>query len=158
MKRLFWGFLFLALLLSWAGPSLAQDAAKPSHQDKCPVCGMFVYKYPDWVASITYQDKTTVFFDGAKDMFKYYHNLAEYAPERKLEDIQAISVKDYYELEMIGARTAYFVLGSEVYGPMGKELVPLATEEDAQSFLKDHQGKTIVRFDEVTTELLKGLD
>jgi nitrous oxide reductase accessory protein NosL len=41
---------------------------------------------------------------------------------------------------------------------MGHELVPLATEEDAQEFLRDHAGKRILRFDEVTPDLPGRLD
>jgi nitrous oxide reductase accessory protein NosL len=50
------------------------------------------------------------------------------------------------------------VIGSDTLGPMGHELVPLASEEDAQEFLKDHQGTRILRFGEVTAELLRDLD
>jgi nitrous oxide reductase accessory protein NosL len=158
MKNLVIGLLLLACTSAWAGSAMAQDKLEPGREDKCPVCGMFVYKYPEWVAAIVYLDDTTVFFDGAKDMFKYYHNLSHYAPDRKLEDIDSVWVKDYYELEMIDAKKAFFVIGSQVYGPMGKELIPLITEEDARTFIEDHQGKTMVRFDDVTPDLLKGLD
>jgi hypothetical protein len=42
---------------------------KKSH--KCPVCGMFVYKYPKWSAKIVVAKKS-YFFDGVKDMMKFY--------------------------------------------------------------------------------------
>ena len=38
---------------------------------KCPVCGMFVAKYPKWAALIT-EDSHTHYFDGVKDMMKFY--------------------------------------------------------------------------------------
>jgi nitrous oxide reductase accessory protein NosL len=41
---------------------------------------------------------------------------------------------------------------------MGHELVPLASEADAQELLEDHRGVRILRFEEVTPELLEGLD
>ena len=53
---------------------------KPGATDKCPVCGMFVAKYPDWVAEIIFKDGSAVYFDGCKDMFKYYFNLKRYNP------------------------------------------------------------------------------
>ena len=43
--------------------------------DKCPVCGMFVYKYPDWTAEIIFEEGAVFYFDGAKDFFKFYFNL-----------------------------------------------------------------------------------
>ena len=66
-------------------------------------------------------------------------------------------VKDYYHLQMLDARRASFVLGSNVLGPMGKELVPFATDADARTFMKDHGGTRIVRFQEVTPEILRAL-
>jgi copper chaperone NosL len=41
---------------------------------------------------------------------------------------------------------------------MGHELVPLATAEDAHGFMADHHGTRILRFDEVSRELLRDLD
>ena len=66
-------------------------------------------------------------------------------------------MKDYYSLEFIDGRTAFYVEGSDVYGPMGKELVPFGREKDARQFLKDHKGKSLLRFGEITKEVLKGL-
>ncbi len=37
----------------------SSDFLKTEKHDKCPVCGMFVYKYPKWVAEVLYtQDNT----------------------------------------------------------------------------------------------------
>jgi copper chaperone NosL len=131
---------------------------KPSARDKCPVCGMFVAKYPDWLTAIRFRDGSHAYFDGAKDLFKYLHAPMKYDALRKAEDIRVIQVLDYYRLEWIDARSAWYVLGSDVYGPMGRELIPLAREADAQEFLKDHRGERIVRFSEVTPEVIKTLD
>ncbi|MGQ9656128.1 MAG: nitrous oxide reductase accessory protein NosL, partial [Thermodesulfobacteriota bacterium] len=90
--------------------------------------------------------------------FKYYLDLKRYEPKRQGSDIQAIYVTEYYSLEPIEAQRAFFVTGSDVYGPMGKELIPLARESDAKQFMKDHGGKRLLRFDEVTVKLLKELD
>jgi copper chaperone NosL len=132
--------------------------AFPTAKDKCPVCGMFVAKYPDWTMVVLFKDGSHVFFDGAKDMFKYIFNLKRYAPARKAEDIKTIMVKDYYRLSWIDAQKAWFVLGSDVYGPMGRELIPLEKETDAKEFMKDHHGKKILRFADVTAEVIKTLD
>ena len=65
---------------------------------------------------------------------------------------------DFYSLGRIEAQKAFFVVGSDVLGPMGHELVPLATRADAEDFLKDHKGKRILGFAEVTRELAVKLD
>ena len=149
--------LVFCLQVSMAGAEEKQ-ILKPSPKDKCPVCGMFVAKYPDWVAAIRFRDGGTVFFDGAKDMFKYYLDLGKYNPAKKQTDIETLQVSDYYSLTATGGFEAFYVIGSDVYGPMGRALVPFAKEEDAQGFMKDHQGKSMVRFKEVTREMIKGLE
>lgn len=142
-------------LLTAAGQEVPR---KPAKEDKCPVCGMFVAKFPDWVAQIDFSDGKVVYFDGAKDLFRYYHDLARYEPGKSKSDIAAIFVTEYYNTTAIAAKDAFFALGSDVFGPMGHELVPFATEQDGQEFLKDHKGKRLLRFDEVTDAILKGLD
>lgn len=72
------------------------------------------------------------FFDGAKDLFKFLLDPARYAPGHRKEDLAGIYVTDFYNLERIDARKAYFVVGSDVLGPMGHELVPLASKADAE--------------------------
>lgn len=130
----------------------------PSKKDKCPVCGMFVYKYPDWTAQIIFKDGSVVFFDGVKDMAKYYLNIQKYAPSRKTSDIAALYVNDYYSLKPIDAKKAFYVIGSDVYGPMGKELIPFQKEAEAKEFMKDHKGVRILTFQKITTETLKSLE
>lgn len=131
-------------------------ALKPS--DKCPVCGMFVAKYPDWIAQAIYRDGSYAVFDGAKDLFKYLFNLPTYAPTKRATDIAALYVTDYYSLSLVDGRAAWYVLGSEVLGPMGRELIPVAAEKEARQFMVDHKGKRLLRFAEVTADSLKGLD
>jgi copper chaperone NosL len=156
--------LLLVLLMSFpaafAAPSAPATANALQPKDKCPVCGMFVSKYPDWVATVTFKDATSLYFDGAKDFFTWYHNMQKFTPSRKQADIATITVNDYYTLKQIDASQAFFVIGSDVYGPMGKELVPFAKRADAHAFYKDHKGKIILRFSEVNLNplILKSLE
>jgi len=154
MKSFSFSILIIALTISFAFAAQG-GPVKPSPKDKCPVCGMFVYKYPDFLAEIFFKDGTYALFDGTKDMFKYYFNLKKYNPTKDRSDIDVIYVTDYYTLTLINGLTAYYVLGSDVYGPMGHELIPFEKEGDAKAFLKDHKGKTIYRFKDVTAEVIK---
>ena len=147
--------VLFALLLPQQGITAPVTVKK---EDKCPVCGMFVAKYPDFVAQIIFTDNTYAVFDGAKDMFKYYLNLKKYSATKKPSDIAAVYVTDYYSMQLIDGRTARYIVGSDVFGPMGRELIPIAQDKEAQLFMKDHAGKQIVLFEAVTPELLKGLD
>ena len=51
-----------------AGPKAGEGVNKES---RCPVCGMFVAKYPQWLAQINMSDGYAEFFDGVKDMLAY---------------------------------------------------------------------------------------
>ena len=73
-------------------------------------------------------------------------------------DIAAIAVTDYYGLARSDAHSAWYVIGSDTLGPMGHELIPLVTEEDAQGFLADHAGRRILRFGDVTPDLIRDLN
>jgi nitrous oxide reductase accessory protein NosL len=123
------------------------------HKDeKCPVCGMYVYKYPKWAAQILYKDARHNSFDGMKDLFKFYFD------EPHQETIEMILVRDYYSQKSINAQEAYYVLGSDVYGPMGEELIAFSKEKEAQTFYSDHRGKKILHFKEIKKEDVYKLD
>ncbi|WP_457747701.1 nitrous oxide reductase accessory protein NosL [Sulfurimonas sp.] len=117
--------------------------------DKCPVCGMFLHKYPQWIATIVYNNKK-LSFDGIKDMMKYYF-------EHK-NGIKEIFVQDYYTKETLDAKKAYFVVGSDVYGPMGNELISLKSLKSAKRFRLDHKADEILKFNEITQKRVYQLD
>jgi len=151
-------WLALLMLIFWMGASHADDPPSIKKTDRCPVCGMFVYKYPKWVAQIVFKDGTYYFYDGAKDMFKHYFNVPKYTPGKSAEGIKAIYVTDYYEVELIEAKSAFYVIGSNILGPMGHELLPFKDQASAQEFLEDHKGKSILRFQDVTPAIIESLD
>ena len=149
-----------ALLLQGAGTgwTAGPPPVVPKPADKCPVCGMFVAKYPDFLAQVIYTDGTYALFDGAKDLFKYLFALDKYAVGRERADIVSVYVTDYYSLTPVDGRTAWYVVGSDVFGPMGRELIPFAREAEAREFLQDHAGTGLLRFDTVTPAIIGKLD
>jgi nitrous oxide reductase accessory protein NosL len=118
---------------------------------------MFVAKYPDWTASIQFTDGSRSYFDGVKDLLRFYLAPGKYG-SRPGSLPAAIGVKDYYSLEMVDGRSAYYVIGSDVLGPMGKELIPFARQADAAEFLRDHRGSRILRFKDLTADILRQLE
>ncbi len=147
----------IALSLFLNTSAIAGDKAyiKPSARDKCSVCGMFVAGFPDWTAEIIYRDGTYRVFDGPKDMFKYLTNFKKYEHSQQQEDIVSIYVTDYYSVHPLDANKAFFVTGSNIYGPMGNEFVSFEAVTDAKEFMKDHAGKRVLRFHDVTRKILK---
>ena len=117
-------------------------------EDRCRICGMYVYKYPKWATQITYHNGVEK-FDGVKDMMKYYL--------RHKNGIEMIAVRDYYTQKMIDGRSAYYVIGSDIYGPMGNELIPFGDKKSATNFYLDHHGKKIVKFSDITLKMVEKL-
>ncbi len=158
MRTLFAVITLLAVALAIPAGAAGPTARKPAAGDKCPVCGMFVAKYPDFAAQMQFKNGSVLHFDGAKDMFKYYLSPGRYLTSRKQGDPTTIHVTSYYSLAPIDGRTAWYVVGSDVFGPMGRELIPFGNEAEAREFLKDHKGKRLLRFGEVTAAIVRELD
>lgn len=143
-----------------------ENQIKIKDTDKCPVCGMFVKKYPRWVAQIIYihdEHEHKFSFDGVKDLMKFYFDpklwlSSEYKHPILKEKIKDILVTDYYSQRPIDGSTAYYVIGSDVYGPMGHELIPFEQEADAKTFKKDHNGIKIIKFEKINEEEVYKLD
>jgi len=144
------GFMLLLLMIAVMRitPAFAADQVVDK-ETRCAVCGMFVAKYPNWLATLTMSDGEVRHFDGVKDMMVFYFAPQKYGakPGGTIGDIK---VNDYYTLTPIDARKAFYVTGSDVKGPMGHEFIPFATKEAAESFSKDHKGKSILSFESIT--------
>jgi len=134
-----------------------------NNNEKCPVCGMFVYKYPRWATQIFYKyggSEHRLSFDGVKDMMKFYLNPMKWGKYKDYnrQNLTKILVTDYYSQKAIDGRIAFYVKGSDIYGPMGNELIPFENITDAKNFKKDHQGKKIIKFKNITKEEVYNLD
>jgi nitrous oxide reductase accessory protein NosL len=140
-----------------AGEKSSVGPFKVGKKHKCPICGMSPHKYPNWTAQILFSDNSVAFFDGPRDLFKYYFDLRKYNPSKTTDDIVSIWVTDYYTVRLIDAKTALYVLGSDVLGPMGREFIPHTSEKAARQFVKDHGGEKIPEFDEIDLDLIESL-
>ncbi len=155
MRRLMVAAMVLFFLACALSPVLAgPPPARVGERERCPVCGMFVAKYPNWIVRVWAGGKWYA-FDGVKDMMAWRFHPEQYGGTAG--EIGAVWVRDYYTLEWVDGRKAFYVVGSDVYGPMGHELVPFASRPAAENFLQDHRGREIVTFDSVTPELISSL-
>jgi len=144
------GFALVLMLLLCSGNVLAEESAgftPPEDSERCPVCGMFVAPYATWIAEVVLVDQPPLYFDGPKDLFNYLLTRASYPPSSQPE-LAAVFVTEYYTQQHLPAEAVYFVAGSDVLGPMGKELVPIEGEEALTSFLLDHGGERVMRYED----------
>lgn len=140
-------FLILALLGCLAAPATAAEPPRPGPDDRCAVCGMRVAPFPQWVAVLEFRDGRRFYFDGPKDLFVALFDLGATIPGASSEQVSRVYVTEYYSTRLLPATEVLFVTGSDVLGPMGKELVPVAGREAAETFRRDHAGEKIMRFD-----------
>jgi nitrous oxide reductase accessory protein NosL len=134
-----------------------------SIDEKCPVSGMFTYKYPRWAAQIFFKHddhEHHYSFDGVKDMMKFYFNPMLWGDYKYVtkQNITKILVTDYYSQKAIDATKAFYVIGSDIYGPMGNELIPFENIDDAKTFKNDHRGVKIIQFENIIEDEVYKLD
>ena len=125
---------------------------------RCPVCGMYPYRTPQWTGQIIFNDQSASSFDSPVDMFRFLNNMALFDKQHKATDIGAIYVADYGTKAWADARKAFFVHGSTARGPMNDPNLPaFATREAADAFAKAQGGK-VLTFAEVTRDIIKSLN
>ena len=121
---------------------------------KCPVCGMFVAKYPKWAALMVVDGKH-YFFDGIKDMLKFYFFDGDFKYDRS--KISKMLVSNYYTKKAVRIKDAFLVYDSKVLGPMGREIIAFSSQDEAKNFINDHGGK-LVKFSDITPKMVLKLD
>lgn len=119
------------------------------NKDRCPVCGMYPARYPKSKCHIMAKDKKVYHFCSTRCLFQFLSNPKEYAKtEVKPFLIWAV---DYPTGEWIAGRTAHYVVGSKVQGPMGYEAFAFHKKESAEGFSRAEGGK-VLRFSQVSTD------
>ncbi len=149
----FWVFTIMLMFLISTNGVASVHAPEVKKDARCPVCGMFVKKYPSWITQLISADGDIQVFDGVKDMMAYYFTPDQYGNSNEIT-VTSVLVKDYYQQEWIDGTAAFYVLGSDVYGPMGHELIPFQSRAAAENFMKDHKGKELLGFSDISLDLI----
>lgn len=126
------------------GQAHAQSTAR------CANCGMRVQPDSPWRAGLTNREGEALLFDAPKCMFRVLRG-------ERGEGARDPWVIEYDSRERRPASSVVYVIGSDVQSPMGRDLVPIASRERAERFLRDHHGTRILTFDEVTAEVAGSL-
>lgn len=150
-------------ILSAADSLQLPDGSSIDLAAKCPVCGMVIGGTEGQGASVTYKeghvagfhgvaaaifkDGHVVGFEGARCLFIYNS-----VPQNYNVDVKNITrqfVTDFTTKKLVDLSRAFLVLGSNVKGPMGYELIPFSSKDDAAKFAAENDGKWIVQLHEV---------
>ena len=126
----------------------------------CLVRQILVYKEPKWVAKIKVRNGKTVYFSSPKSMFEFYHRPGKWfdVGVQSERDFSKIVVTDYETVKPIDGEKAFYVYGSSETSPAGDDLPAFGSEEGAKKYAKAHNGKRIMKFDEVSDALIRLLN
>ncbi|MEZ4339795.1 MAG: nitrous oxide reductase accessory protein NosL [Sandaracinaceae bacterium] len=133
MTRLVTSLLFVLVLA----------ACGSSDQARCDTCGMIVEPDSGWRAGA---EGTA--FDSPKCMFR--HRLRH-------GDLEAPWVIEYYSQTRHDAETLFYVTGTDLESPMGRDLVPVEGRENAERLRTDHGGDRVLGWAEVDARVIDPL-
>jgi len=142
--------------------------------DSCEVCGMVIPNHPGPSTEIFYADQQPSGHDNPA-RFDSTWEAFEYDFERDWS-VDAFYVTDYSAVDwslseaggdrlisthpeasaFVDAETVTFVVGSEIKGAMGRDLIAFSEQSDAESF-RDEYGGSLAGFDDVTPETIAQL-
>ena len=129
-------------------PLDADGRMRVSEGDRCPVCAMEVIRHPKFASAIALKDGRTFYFCGTGCMIRTWLH-----PEVFLgvppEALDRPIVHDYFTGREVDARRVIWVAGSDVVGPMGPALVPIAEDSHVEAFQRRHGGDRTFRLDEL---------
>ena len=157
-------FLFLLSVLTSCDSSAPSSQAQPpvaiEESDECHLCGMLIKKFPGPKGEIYQRGQTQAQkFCSTRDLFSHFLQ-----PENR-SMVESIYVHDMAvspwekpdDSHLIDARAAWYVINHPKTGAMGATLASFKHRQDAESFIKQvGQGK-IIRFEDITLELLNQL-
>ncbi|MBL8458408.1 MAG: nitrous oxide reductase accessory protein NosL [Zoogloea sp.] len=160
IPRLLCATLATTFLTLGLAPMVAAADLSPQYVQRsarCPVCGMYPYRSPQWMGQIVFNDQTASTFDSPVDMFRFLNNMVLFDKQHKPADVGAIWVADFGTKAWVDARKAFYVIGSKALGPMNDPNLPaFATREAADAHINAQGGKVML-FGEVTREVIKSL-
>ncbi len=110
---------------------------------RCGHCGMYPARTPQWAAQLIFENGTAVFFDSPLDLAQFEERSKTLIQAGTHGKVQVRYVTDYPRPgQWVKRDEAWFVVGSQVLGPMRTADVPaFARQADAQAFAQQHQGQ-----------------
>jgi len=109
--------------------------------DECAVCRMYPARYDRHRAQIRSREGRTVHFCSTQCLFRYLGDPGRFTSDGAGGD--TIWVTGYSSRQWISARTAYYVVGSGMWGPMGYEAFAFDTRPAAEDFVGEHGGRIL---------------
>lgn len=111
---------------------------------RCPVCGMFPARAPQWAAQLIHADGSAHFFDSPLSLFQYLVTRALDPGARWPAAVRAAYVHAMEEGGWVSAQDAVYVAGSSLRGPMRNGNFPsFGSPAAAARFARERGGWTL---------------
>lgn len=134
-------------------------APRPIPADaRCPVCGMFPARAPQWAAQAIFKNGDAHYFDSPVSLYLFLQAVERFSPGRSAGDVAATFVTDMGTRAWTPAAQAHYVHGSKALGPMRNGNLPAFASPQAAQIFADQQGGQVLRADQITPALLVPLD
>jgi copper chaperone NosL len=128
---------------------LALVSASACKKDaRCKHCGMRIDPTSAWRADLVGEDGKVTSFDTPRCALQSWRSGTTLA--------KTIRVHEYYDRQTRDGNDLRFVIGGDVVGPMGPDLVPVDPPRSSK-FIQDHGADRALRLDEVTTQVLSSI-
>ena len=133
------------LLAMGATALVVLGAASCKKEARCRNCGMRIDPGSQWRAELVSADGTVTTFDTPRCALQSWRSGK--TPAKSLRAL------DYYDRQSRDGNDVRFVIGGDVVGPMGPDLVPVDPAR-VSKFIQDHAGQRALRLEEVTLDVL----
>ena len=120
---------------------------EPTPETRCPVCGMYPARYPKHRSQLSTEDGTHHHFCSNQCLVLFMADQKQYV--EKPAKIKSIWVTVYPDGGYEYAMGLYYLVGSNILGPMGKEPLPYRSKSAADTAAGEHGG-TVLRFTALT--------
>jgi nitrous oxide reductase accessory protein NosL len=156
MKFIVTAMLFCITLLANAlqFEGLSYEDLKISPTQMCPVKQVTLPQNKDFIGVISYKDNSYDVMSSAKYTFKQMYHVQK----SKEKEIAHVWVLDYKTKKLIDSQNAYYVFGSTLMSVGGDDIIPFASQKDAQDFMQAHKGKQIYRIERMSEKFIDFLE
>lgn len=141
-------------------PDLGLDMLDPRpvpDDARCPVCGMYPARFPNWASQTIFKDGAAHFFDSPVDLFAFQQRLSK-DKRYSLDDVAVSFVSDFETGHKIEAQHAFYVHSSSAIGPMRDADLPAFASREAADALARERGGTVLAFADITPRLIQSLN
>jgi copper chaperone NosL len=117
-------------------------------EQRCKHCGMRIDPASPWRTELVGDGGSVTSFDTPRCALTSWRSGKSVA--------KTLRAQEYYDRQWREGDALRFVLGGDVVGPMGPDLIPVDPSR-ALKFIQDHGADRAVRLDEITLDVLSAM-